>query len=484
MPFSISPDAKLLWLGEKHSEAMATLRYGIYENKGFLVLTGNIGTGKTALINRLIREIDIPVLAATIPDPELNSIDFFNFLANEFKLNGNFHSKGDFLISFKNFLHQAYASDQKVLLIIDEAQRLNPDLLEQVRLLSNIEIHNRKLINIFFVGQSEFNKMLMMEQNKATQQRIAIRYHLEPLAEKEIVKYIRFRLKICGVTNEIFQPKAIRKIYYFSRGNPRLINILCDHCLLTGYSIGLKSIGISIVKECAKELQMILDREVHHNKKKEFLKKEKKQNPNKTSRPRFQSIEFAIIALIAFLWGIAGYSFYYLKNENSIISGYKLIPAPKSDYSVLEQDDFFTQGNPANESANKTKNTDQKYNSWNEVKEYTENSKILIYFNNNSNALNSESLHILDSFSKFILQYPDSNIIIKGYTDSKGNHWYNKKLSQTRAEAVKSYLTGKGISPLKIETFGMGSENPIASNETPAERIKNRRVEIRISEIH
>ena len=161
-----------------------------------------------------------------------------------------------------------------------------------------------------------------------------------------------------------------------------------------------------------------------------------------------------------------------------------MIPAPKSDSSVLEQDDFSTHGNSANESANKTENTDQKYYGWNEVKEFIENSKILIYFNNNSNALNSESLHILDSFSKFILQYPDSNIIIEGYTDSKGNYWYNKKLSQTRAEAVKSYLTGKGISPLKIETFGMGSENPIASNETPAERIKNRRVEIRISEIH
>jgi general secretion pathway protein A len=140
IPFSISPDPNFLWLNEKHSEALATLKYGIFENKGFLVLTGNVGTGKTALINRLIKEISLPVLIATIPDPGLNITDFFKFLANELGLNEKFDTKGDFLILFKNFLLQAYSSDKKVLLIIDEAQRLSHDLLEQIRLLSNIEL--------------------------------------------------------------------------------------------------------------------------------------------------------------------------------------------------------------------------------------------------------------------------------------------------------------------------------------------------------
>ena len=267
MPFSISPDSNFLWLGEKHSEALATLKYGICENKGFLVLTGNIGTGKTALINRLIREIGVPVLIATIPDPGLNITDFFNFLANEFGLNGRFNTKGDFLILFKNFLLQAYSSDKKVLLIIDEAQRLNHDLLEQIRLLSNIELESRKLINIFFVGQSEFNKTLMMDQNKATKQRISVRYHLKPLTEKETAKYIQYRLKIANATREIFQPKAIQEVYYLSRGYPRLINILCDRCLLTGYSMELQSISGSIIKECAKELQIPAGRKEQQNKK-------------------------------------------------------------------------------------------------------------------------------------------------------------------------------------------------------------------------
>ena len=152
MPFQITTDPRFLWLGEKHSEALATLKYGIMENKGFLLLTGDVGTGKTALINQLIKMIDVAAIVAKIPDPGLSSLDFFNFLAVEFKMNKKFDSKGAFLIYLKNFLHKAYAAQKKVLLVIDEDQRLNHELLEQVRLLSNIELQNRKLINIFFVG--------------------------------------------------------------------------------------------------------------------------------------------------------------------------------------------------------------------------------------------------------------------------------------------------------------------------------------------
>jgi type II secretory pathway predicted ATPase ExeA len=433
IPFSISPDPNALWLGEVHSEALATLKYGIYENKGFVVLTGDIGTGKTALINRLVREFDGAALIATIPDPGLNSIDFFNFLADEFKLNGKFNTKGDFLILFKNFLHQAYSSDKEVLLIIDEAQRLNHDLLEQIRLLSNIEMNDRKLFSIFLVGQSEFNKMLIMEQNKATQQRIAARYHLKPLTESETAQYIQYRFKIAGATREIFQPKAIQEVFYLSGGYPRLINILCDRCLLTGYSKELQSINTFIVKECAKELQMLFGRKEQQNKKQAFSQKEEKEEPKKTHQ--------------------------------------------KSDYTVNEREEFFTHENFANE----TTIADQNNNVWNERKEYIEHSKALIYFNHDSNELHSQSLQVLDKLSNLILQHPDSNIIIEGYTDSNGNYWYNKKLSRTRAEIVKSYFVEKGISPLKIEAIGMGSENPIANNETAVGRKKNRRVEIRIS---
>jgi general secretion pathway protein A len=128
-----------------------------------------------------------------------------------------------------------------VLLIIDEAQRLNHDLLEQIRLLSNIEMDNHKLINIFFVGQNEFNNILSEERHKAVRQRITVSYHIEPLTEPETREYINHRLKIAGCNQELFKPEAVRRIYAFSQGYPRLINIICDHALLTGYSGGKKS---------------------------------------------------------------------------------------------------------------------------------------------------------------------------------------------------------------------------------------------------
>ena len=207
-PFQITTDPKFLWLGEKHSEALATLKYGILENKGFLLLTGDVGTGKTALINRLVKMIDIAAIVATIPDPGLESMDFFNFLAVELKMNKKFNSKGAFLIDLKQFLLKASSVHKKVLLVIDEAQRLNNELLEQIRLLSNIEMDNRKLINIFFVGQSEFNGILMEDRNRAVRQRITVSYHIEPLTETETRQYIKHRLKVAGASPRNFQSRC------------------------------------------------------------------------------------------------------------------------------------------------------------------------------------------------------------------------------------------------------------------------------------
>jgi len=477
IPFSISPDPNFLWLSEKHSEALATLKYGIFEDKGFLVLTGNVGTGKTALINRLIKEISVPVLIATIPDPALNISDFFKFVANELGLNGRLNSKGDFLILFKNFLLQSYSSDKKVLLIIDEAQRLNHDLLEQIRLLSNIELENRKLINIFYVGQSEFNKILMRDQNKATRQRIAVRYHLKPLIEKETAQYIHYRLKIANVDREIFSSKAIREVFYLSHGNPRLINIICDRCLLTGYSKGLQSIDDSIVKECGLELRITVDRKNQLNDKQDFYQKKDNVDPKKDSNYPFRKIKAASIALIMLAWCIAGYSYYRSKDVNSILSENLFSPVEQDQSPLNDGEELFARSNVAKEIANIGPNN----NVWNAKKGQIEHPKELIYFNHNSKELNSKSLQVLDKLSEFIFLHPNSNLIIEGYTDSKGTYWYNKRLSDARAEVVKSYLVSRGISPRKIKAVGMGSENPIASNETLVDREKNRRVEISIS---
>jgi general secretion pathway protein A len=253
-PFGISPDHRYLWLSEKHSEALATLKYGILDHKGFLLLTGDVGTGKTVLLNRLMAEVEASTRVASITDPGLNIPDFFRLLAAEFNMGQKFGSKGEFLIRFKNFLHQAYTAKNQLLLIIDEAQRMRPELLEEIRLLSNIELHHRKLINIFFVGQNEFNDMLMEDRNRAVRQRIALKFNIDPLTENETQYYIGHRLKIAGATGKIFTPEAIHEIFSFTGGYPRLINITCDHALLTGYAAGLKSIDQHVIQECKNEI--------------------------------------------------------------------------------------------------------------------------------------------------------------------------------------------------------------------------------------
>jgi general secretion pathway protein A len=296
------------------------------------------------------------------------------------------------------------------------------------------------------------------------------------LTEKETAKYVQYRLKIANATREIFQPKAMREVFYLSGGNPRLINILCDRCLLTGYSMGLHSINDSTVKECGQELQINVDRKDQHIENQAFSQKEGYQDPKKTFKYRFRKIKAASIALIILAWCIAGYSYYKSKNGTSILSEHLFSPAEQNEPILNAGEKFFARSNFANEIAN----IDQNNYAWSGKKKQIEHPKEIIYFNHNSNELSSKSLQILDKLSKFILQRPDSNVIIEGYTDSKGKYWYNKRLSETRAEIVKGYFVERGISHRRIKAVGMGSENPIASNETLADRERNRRVEIKI----
>ncbi|MEJ2032028.1 MAG: ATPase, T2SS/T4P/T4SS family, partial [Deltaproteobacteria bacterium] len=254
-PFQINTDPRFLWLGEKHKEALATLKYGIRDSKGFLLLTGEIGTGKTTLINALLNSLDENVIVATISDPALSRLEFFQYVAISFGIRQPINGKVDFLMHFGRFLQEAAAQEQKVLLIIDEAQRLSHELLEEIRLLSNIEKQQAKLLNIFFIGQSEFNQVLEDPHNKALRQRISVNYHIDTLSEAETADYVRHRLLIAGSRKVLFSPDALHQIYLYSGGFPRLINIICDRALLTGYVEDVKQIKAKIIKECARELK-------------------------------------------------------------------------------------------------------------------------------------------------------------------------------------------------------------------------------------
>ncbi len=259
-PFDISPDPDFLWLGEKHREGLAILKYGILENKGFLLITGDVGTGKTALIRAIEKELQTRAIVVTIPDPGMTLMDFYNFMAAELNMDRSFTNKGDFLIHFKRLILTAFASYRRVLLIIDESQRLNHELMEEIRLLSNIDLSGKVLINIFFVGQTEFREILARQENRAVRQRITVSYHLAPLTEEEVRQYIDHRLAVAGASRAVFTAEALQAVSRTTQGYPRLINIVCDHALMSGYSRGLNQIDAEIIRECAEELKITIGR--------------------------------------------------------------------------------------------------------------------------------------------------------------------------------------------------------------------------------
>ncbi len=255
-PFEINTDPEFLWFGEKHREALATLKYGVLESKGFLLLTGDVGVGKTTVVNALLAAMDANDVAVAVHDPGMERLDFFNYISKSFGLNGNFKTKGSFLIEFIGFLTRCHYQGKRVLLIIDECQLISDALLNEIRLFSNLEKKGKKLINVFLVGQLELNELLLRPENRAIRQRITVNYNIEPLSLRETEKYIMHRISVAGGSREIFDRGSIKEIHRFSGGCPRLINIISDRALLTGFVFSKKRISKRIIRECAKEMDI------------------------------------------------------------------------------------------------------------------------------------------------------------------------------------------------------------------------------------
>ncbi|KPJ76763.1 MAG: hypothetical protein AMJ54_10535 [Deltaproteobacteria bacterium SG8_13] len=504
-PFEITTDPRFLWLGEQHREALATLEYGIREEKGFLLLTGDVGSGKTVLINALTKTLNIQSFISSIPDPGLSLLDFYNALADSLKMNRRFASKGEFLAALKQFLLKADALKRRVLLIIDEAQQLNHDLLEEIRLLSNIELDNRKLINIFFVGQPEFNDLLRAPRSRAVLHRIVVRYHIEPLAKADMEKYIYHRLKIAGSKRKIFTAAAISKIYDFSEGNPRLTNIICDHALLTGYSEEQKVIEADIIEECIEELRIPG----------EPVMAKFKARPRSTPRiapaepAAGQSGRRSVSVVTAFLvvcctLALIGGGYYLLTRETESTTRWSMdeiapqqpknfpnrsevtratappAPAPAAPTvgptpppqpaPVAATPPAAPQSAPVPAPATPAAPL--------RTPDLAKVEKIVIYFQHNSNELSEQEFETLDRFAAALQESPAIDVVVKGYTDSTGVLSYNLSISQFRANLIKGYLVGKGISTRRITAVGLGPQDPIAPNDTAEGRSLNRRVEI------
>ena len=258
-PFNLTPSLRFLYLGEVHKEALALLTYGVVERKGFVLLTGEVGTGKTTMVQALLADLDNTVQCVHLSNPLLSPEDFRDYLAfSTLNKKVHFKSKTGFLFAFENFLRKCHQHQENFTLIVDEAQKLSFELLEEIRLLSNMETSDDKLINIFLVGQPELNEKLSDPRCRALLQRISIRYHITPMNFNGTKDYMATRLKMAGSksSDDIFSGSTIKAIHQYSEGYPRMINILADNALLLGYSRGKRKISPSMIKECYENLQL------------------------------------------------------------------------------------------------------------------------------------------------------------------------------------------------------------------------------------
>ena len=258
-PFELTPSSRFLYLGESHKKALDHLTYGVSERKGLILLTGEIGTGKTTMVHALLNNIDKNTQYIHLSNPLLSMGEFMDYLAfSAFKKKVHFKSKTDFLFEFEEFLRQCMQQQKNFILIIDEAQNLSFKLLEEVRLLSNMDFADEKLINIFLVGQPELNEKLSDPRCKPLLQRISSRYHIPPLDFNGTIDYMATRLQIAGRENgiDIFSKSAIKAIHNYSKGYPRVINVLADNSLLLGYSKGKKKIITTMIKQCYEDMSL------------------------------------------------------------------------------------------------------------------------------------------------------------------------------------------------------------------------------------
>lgn len=255
-PFNITPDPKYLYLSEQHQEAIAHLLYGIQERGGFVVVTGEVGTGKTTLCRYLINQMDERTDGAIIFNPNLSEVELLKSINEDFGIISVGQTKKELIDELNQCLLEERLRGKNMVLIIDEAQNLQPVLLEQIRMLSNLETEKEKLIQIILIGQPQLKKLLGRPELKQLDQRITARYHLGPLSQRDIFQYIQHRLDVASNGNSItFEPDAMKLVYRFSKGIPRLVNVVCDRALLGAFAAGKGSpIPKKIVKQAIREI--------------------------------------------------------------------------------------------------------------------------------------------------------------------------------------------------------------------------------------
>ncbi len=249
-PFNLLPDPDYLFMSQGHDNAYTHLEYAIAENKGFVIITGEIGSGKTTLINFFLRKIQQDIQIGLINNTYATLNQFTKMICQEFELEVEGMDYVEMLDLFHGFLLKQFAEKKRVVLIVDEAQNLAPEVMEEIRMISNLEAEKHHLIQMIMVGQPELKHKLQCKDLEQFAQRVTVHCHLGGLTIGETDQYIRYRLKVAGSANpDIFDKNAIKSVYEYSHGIPRLINIICDTALVYGYADGLKLIGKKVIED-------------------------------------------------------------------------------------------------------------------------------------------------------------------------------------------------------------------------------------------
>jgi len=311
-PFNMTPDPKFLYFSDKHSEALTQLLYGINGRKGFLVVTGEIGAGKTTLCRALLNELDEKIRSALILNSNLTELELLQAINEDLGIPCNFDNKKELIGELNKFLLHELEEDENVVIIIDEAQNLTPAVLEQIRLLSNLETTKEKLLQIVLIGQPELRDILDLDELKQLNQRISIRYHINPLNRKETEDYINHRLVIAGSKGDInFSAGSLNRLFKYSGGIPRLINVVCDKALLAGYVLETKVLTRQMVDKSISEIEG----ENTFKKRKKTISKEKGKSAG--INKGLIAACFVLIFLLASVWIIANRAPQFLANNSN-----------------------------------------------------------------------------------------------------------------------------------------------------------------------